>query len=315
MWRIFLIALTILFSCKSNDRTGLLEIKTLHDYPSASAIEYHNGKFYLIGDDATHLLVLDKNFRRVDSILLVSSSEKRIPKDIKPDLESIALDETGEGPVLFLAGSGSAYLSRNRAWKIFLQTSKTEGIRLDSIYQNLKNEGNLDVLNIEGICSIPNGFLMANRGHLGWRYNHLLRFDGEFPASDSNANFSKSLLLANQADTNSFSGVSGLDYSYVSGSLIISFSTEETRSSYDDGKIGKSYVGIVEKFVSQVSDTVRMNRLIDLNELDERFANNKIESACIVEETDKHFEIALCADNDDGSSTLFRLRISKQRER
>ena len=33
-----------------------VQIKKL-DYPSASAIEYYDGKLYLMGDDATKLLV------------------------------------------------------------------------------------------------------------------------------------------------------------------------------------------------------------------------------------------------------------------
>ena len=68
-----------------------VQIKKL-DYPSASAIEYFDEKLYVMGDDATNLLVLDTSLNIIDSIPLLSYPGKRIPKDIKPDLEASALN-------------------------------------------------------------------------------------------------------------------------------------------------------------------------------------------------------------------------------
>jgi hypothetical protein len=48
---------------------------TLSDFPSGSAIEFYNNHLYLVGDDATQLLVLDPSYKKVDSIELFKSSE------------------------------------------------------------------------------------------------------------------------------------------------------------------------------------------------------------------------------------------------
>ncbi|MND05646.1 hypothetical protein D3C83_265740 [compost metagenome] len=51
--------------------------------------------------------------------------------------------------------------------------------------------------------------------------------------------------------------------------------------------------------------------IIDLEEVDARFKGQKIESVCILKETKDFLHLALAADNDDGSSTLFRLVVEK----
>ena len=48
-----------------------------------------------------------------------------------------------------------------------------------------------------------------------------------------------------QKDTASFKGISGLCYAKESDQLIMTVSTEDTRNSYDDGAIGKSYLWII----------------------------------------------------------------------
>jgi hypothetical protein len=90
----------------------LKEIKPLPDYPSASGITYYNKQFYIIGDDASNLLILDSNLIIKDSIQLYSFAEKRIPKVVKPDLESITLIADNK---LLLLGSGSLSPTRNVA--------------------------------------------------------------------------------------------------------------------------------------------------------------------------------------------------------
>ena len=64
-----------------------IQIKKL-DYPSASAVEYFDGRLYIMGDDATALLVLDTNLNVLGQKPILSYSEKRISKEIKPDIEA-----------------------------------------------------------------------------------------------------------------------------------------------------------------------------------------------------------------------------------
>jgi len=89
-------------------------------------------------------------------------------------------------------------------------------------------------------------------------------------------------------------------------------STEDTRNSYDDGAIGKSYLWIVNNISNKLSSkTLTPDKIIDLEEIDPRFKNQKLESVTVIGETNDLILLALVADNDDGSSTICRMSIKK----
>jgi len=304
-----------------------VQIKKL-DYPSASSIEFYDGKLYLMGDDATKLLVLDTDLNIVDSIPIILYPENRIPKDIKPDLEASALS----GDNLFLFGSGSLSPYRNFAWKHNLKTPVSDGwtvypplsalkdtiialqnndrINLEPLFLKIKELG-IEQINIEGACFVSGKLILVNRGNKGYPHNHLIITDEKFLDNDSS--FQTFIIpLAPQKDTASFKGVSGLCYARESDQLILTVSTENTRNSYDDGAIGKSYLWIIDNISTKINDrTLGAKRVIDLEYIDSRFKGQKIESATVIKETDKLIYLALVADNDDGSSTVFKMSITK----
>jgi hypothetical protein len=89
-------------------------------------------------------------------------------------------------------------------------------------------------------------------------------------------------------------------------------STEDTKNSYEDGAIGKSYLWIISSISTKITDkALGSKRVIDLEYLNSRFKGQKIESATVIKETDKLIYLALVADNDDGSSTVFKMSITK----
>jgi len=282
-----------------------IQIKKL-DYPSASSIEYYDGKLYLMGDDATNLLVLDTSLNIVDSIPIISYSGNRIPKDIKPDLEASALNADN----LFLFGSGSLSPYRNFGWKYNLKTKEKDSINLEPLYLKAKA---LDVeqINIEGACFVAEKLILVNRGNKGYPHNHLIITDEKLWNNDSNIQISI-IPFASQKDTASFRGISGLCYAKESDKLILTVSTENTRSSYEDGAIGKSYLWIIDDISTKIiGRALGSKRVIDLEYIDSRFKGQKIESATVIKETDKLIYLALVADNDDGSSTVFKMSFAK----
>jgi hypothetical protein len=115
-----------------------------------------------------------------------------------------------------------------------------------------------------------------------------------------------------QKDTASFKGISGLCYVKERDQLIMTVSTEDTINSYTDGTNGKSYLWIINNFSNKLnSKTIGADKIIDIEEIDPRFKNQKIESATAIRETSKLITIVLVADNDDGSSTVFKMSITK----
>lgn len=95
-------------SCTEKMKKKSIVSKELTHYSSASGIEFVNNKIYLIGDDANSILIVDSNFNTIDSISLYKYSEKRIPKAVKADLESMTILPDGN---IFLCGSGYSYFT------------------------------------------------------------------------------------------------------------------------------------------------------------------------------------------------------------
>lgn len=301
-----LVFLTILLS-SCGSKHILKEVKTLDHYPSASAIEYVNGRFYIAGDDAAYILIADSNLVIIDSVALYSFSNQRIPKAIKPDIESMSVTPDNK---LLLPGSGSLAPYRSIAWLIDPAAPAKDSMRLDTFYNRLLVNG-IRELNIEGSCFIPGSFLLANRGSKGYPKNQLVFTSPQFWQRQAQVPVS-AILLGSNTDSTQFSGVSGMDYAPKSDRLILTVSTEDTRNSLDDGAIGKSYLWIIKSISAKRRwSAINPDEVIDLEETDSRFKGQKIESVCVVKESKSFIHLVLVADNDKGSSTLFRLVIHK----
>ena len=301
-----LFIVTILIpSCQSNNDQVMM--KSLDDYPSASAIEYINGKLYITGDDATGILVLDTNLHTIDSIPLIDYPGKRIPKEIKPDLESSVYFHD-KGTVLFLFGSGSLTPYRNNGWWYYFETNIKDSMSLQSLYTQIKKSG-IKELNIEGACITNQYLVLSNRGNKSDPENHLVITDRNFWNNDSSFQITV-IPVITDSDTSSFGGISGLCYAPEHDKLIMTVSTEDTRNSFEDGAIGKSYLWIVNQISSKIHDKdIHPDRIIDLEKIDSRFKGQKIESATVIRESKEQVQLVLVADNDKGSSSVFKLII------
>ncbi|NOT51078.1 MAG: hypothetical protein HOP10_07350 [Chitinophagaceae bacterium] len=306
MRNLFLILFTLLIvsGCKKEKKISV-EVKELPNYPSASGIEYLNGQVYIVGDDANRLLVLDSNLIAIDSITLYAFIEKRIPKNVKADLEGISFTPDKK---LLIAGSGSLAPYRNIAWMVDPVTKQKDILLLDTFYQRLKQNG-INEVNIEGIASMSGWIVLSNRGNKGYPKNHLIFTEMNFWKRQPDVEISVALAGFN-SDTSSFNGVSGMTYSAKTDALIMTVSTEDTRNSLDDGAIGKSYLWIIKNISSKRRwKAINPDKIIDLDETDARFKGHKIESVCIMKEKDRSYHLLLAADNDNGSSTLFKLVV------
>jgi len=303
-----LLLYVFIFLLSCNNNVVIKDVIAIPTYPSASGIEYYDKHFYLIGDDANSILLLDSNLLISDSIRLYDFPEKRIPKAIKPDLESIALLKDSS---LLLLGSGSISPYRNVGWLINPLSRSEILLQLDTFYQRLQLNG-IQELNIEGVCAVQGFVVLANRGNKNYRKNQLIIAANKFWNKQSSSAFSV-IPVGTNADSTVFNGISGLAYSQKSDRLIITVSTEDTRNSIDDGEIGKSYLWIISNFSSKLNwKAINPNTIIELEKADQRFKKQKIESATITGETNKFINVVLAVDNDDGSSTLFQLAVEKE---
>ncbi|HEX4877240.1 MAG TPA: hypothetical protein VFV31_11260, partial [Chitinophagaceae bacterium] len=185
-----------------------------------------------------------------------------------------------------------------------------DSLRLDTFYQRLLLSG-INELNIEGATAIPGHFVLSSRGSKGYRKNHLIITDKRFWEKQSLCSI-HTMLAGTNTDSSTFSGISGLAYAGKSDRLLLTVSTEDTRNAIDDGAIGKSYLWFISNFSAKRRwKAVNPDKIIDLETIDPRFKGQKIESVCITKETTDFLHLVLAADNDNGSSTLFKVIIQK----
>lgn len=290
----------------------LVQTISLPSYPSGSVVVYKEGRYFVAGDDAADLLVLDSTFKNSVTLNLVPFQGKRMPKSKKADLEAGTWfkDKNEEG--LLLMGSGSLAPHRNSGWivKPFQDAKRT--FRLDTFYDRLQQAG-IRQLNIEGVAQLPGWYVIACRGNISYKKNHLVFARHRFWDNQAKVQFHVALLGGNEAGK-PFSGVSGMDYSYRSDRLFLTASTEHTSSVSGDGEIGKSYMWIIRSMNRMVNyEAVNPFEIIDLEKEDKRFKGEKIESVSVVSETKDETGLILVSDNDNGKTTLFHVIVKHKK--
>jgi hypothetical protein len=284
------------------------KVITIQHYASGSGTVFHRDILYLIGDDMSYVLMLDANLNIVDSFPLADLQQKRIAKEKKQDLEAATVVRINRTPFLMFFGSGSLDPYRNSAWLINLRTGEKTEFNLIEWYQRLAQQGIAEV-NIEGATWIPGGLLLSNRGNKSFPKNHLILTTTEFFRKQDRAK-AKLIKVGGNEDTTSFSGVSGLEYSQRTDRLLLTVSTENTFSAQEDGSIGKSYLWIINNISSKKRmAALNPDRVFDLEALDRRFAGHKIESVSITSENREEMELVLVADNDQGNTVLFKMKL------
>jgi hypothetical protein len=285
------------------------EIKLLADYPSGSALTFLNDSLYLVGDDAPWLLVMDAHLNVIHRSVLVETAEKRIPKNLKQDLEAMAVISLRQTKSLLLMGSGST--GQRMFCNLLTPGSKEMNVYdLRSFCRRIQDAGIKDV-NIEGVAAIPGGLVLASRGNKSFPRNYLVFTDQFFFKDPDSVDF-KLVQAGSNTDTAFFNGISGLEYAAGSDKLLVTVSTENTYNSYTDGSIGKSFLWIINDITTRKRFThVNPDRIIDLEKEDARFKGHKIESVCILSENRKEMELVLAADDDNGQTLLFKVQVRK----
>ncbi len=299
----------LLMSC--DQKEGLLQrTELLVNYPSGSALSFLDNRLYLVGDDAPSILVMDEAFATKGKIRISEISSPRIPKKSKQDMEGMAVLRTGKNVSLLLVGSGSLAPFRNFCQVITPGSNYKSTYDLGKFYRRLGLEG-ITQVNIEGAAAIPGGVALASRGSKGFPWNHLVFTGNDFYRYPDSAAFNI-VRVGTNTDTAVFNGISGLEYAAASDKLLMTVSTENTYNSYSDGSIGKSYLWIINDISTRKKISyINPDRIIDLEQLDQRFAGHKIESVCIIRETRQEWFLVLAADDDKGQTLLFKLQLKK----
>ena len=290
----------------------LLKSFALPDFPSGSSINYHDEKFYLIGDDANTILILDREYHQIDSWTLFSFAEKRIPKPAKVDLEASTIITVDGYDHLLIAGSGA---TPQREQLILIPLSGLENtckpliIHNHIFVQRLQAMG-IDTINIEGITSVGKNLILSNRSNRKNNSNHLIITAIDFWKHQAEAEL-KIMPIHIPVINNDAPGVSEICYVASEDLLLLTFSSELTDNAYDDGAIGNSYLGCIYHITRKIQQpTLAIDSIFNLTDIHSDFKNEKIEGVCVESIFGNTLILHLVSDNDLGESKLFKLSLT-----
>lgn len=284
----------------------------LNNFPSGSAINYYNGKLYLIGDDANNMLILDNDYREMDVIQLFDHSEKRIPKAQKADFETAVFVHVNDQIHLLALGSASRK-ERETGMLIPLPISDAmlpapQTFWNTEFINRVKTKG-ITAVNIEGAALIGDQLILSNRGNNTNQENHLIITESDF-WNRQNETVISVVRVVMPLNTEGFPGVSELCYIASKDMLLFTLSSEATDNAYDDGVIGDSYIGWVNDIHQKLQQPdIILDGLINLSEVNQSFKGEKIEGVCIASVNGNELVLHLVADNDQGESRLFNITL------
>lgn len=227
--------------------------KTYASLPSASGIALVDSTYYVVGDDSPFLYRLDRQFSQTWKLALFDTTgfaTGRLPKAVKPDLESIAHFTYGRDNMLLLPGSGSGEM-RNRAFLVNL-TDKMQVQELDfsRLYTFLKRVLRFETegdLNLEGLA-MDNTYTYLLQRALGASTNMLLRFDTQaFKQFLMNKGNLPAVAVYHFELPQVGGHKTGFSGAYTLGSqLFFTASAEDTPNAVADGEVIGSIIGVID---------------------------------------------------------------------
>jgi hypothetical protein len=286
------------------------EQKLLNSIPSASGLAIENDTAWIVGDDATSIYRLNLTSFEQQKIPLkgFDTAQYRLPKPVKHDLECANLISYNNKQYLLAFGSGS--LEPYRDSVLLLNTNDTADQQLISVqpfYKELQRLTGTDSTqwNIEGSTLAGDSLIVCNRGnnvlisfHADSFMHYLLFAGAPIPAID----FHKANLPQIEGKEARLSGICTLDETH----LLFSASVEDTPDWVSDGPILGSFVGIY----SLKEKKVLASHL--LRNKQGAIVKEKLESIEILHKEGGTITCIAMADNDNGTSGLFRLKLMMQ---
>ena len=257
---------------------------------SASGLLFHNDSLYIISDNSSYLYEYQINKKELTKIALNTNPEENIPKKEKLDFESITKNENK----LYLFGSGSTE-NRNLMMTYHLENQKIKQKDLNKLYIELRKLANLkkDELNIEGAISIEDKMYLFQRGNGGTGKN------GLFIVEDDKT---KPMYF----HPISLPKINSVEYTFTDAILVhdkfyFLASAENSNSTYLDGEIFGSLVGILNPKTFEVEQTIQISD------------QHKFEGITFYKESATEFEFLLCEDNDTEllESKIYKLKLKK----
>lgn len=230
-------------------RADIVKRISLPQVHSASGLVVEDKQAWMIGDDSPWIYLTNLDGQIQERYLITTqdtSQDGRIPKPIKPDFEM--LERVPETRLLLCMGSGSKRETRSAItlWHTERHEATLTGQFPDFMDQLASMlEGENVELNLEGAAFFKSDLVLLNRYPralftMDWaEIQQYWLGIADFPQISS-------VQYLDDPHQHAQVGFSGLTYFPHLSSLLFSASTEGTNNAYDDGKIGTSYLGLIQ---------------------------------------------------------------------
>lgn len=258
---------------------------------SASGLVFNGNSLFLIADNSTYLYEYQLNDSVLNKIPLVENAQENIPKKNKPDFESI-LKKDKE---IYVFGSGSTpnrmnYLAYN------IETKTIVSYDLSKILGYFSSQFNIqqDELNIEGIVYNNELIYFFQRGNGKNKVNAVFIFHN---FGNNKPEFRLiTLPKINEVEATFTDAV------MVEDKIYFLASAENSNSTYDDGEVMGSLIGILNPITLAVEKTVIISN------------TQKFEGITLFSNTNEKLEFLLCEDNDTEvlESTIYKMTFPKE---
>lgn len=302
---------------------AILSSKNYINLPSASGLEKVGNRYFILSDDSPYLYQLNEQQKVTKKYALIDTSNfkgGRIPKAIKPDLESMSQLIYGRDTLLLLLGSGSA-ATRNGGFLVNVtENYAVRPLDLTRFYTFLKRVLKIEtdgILNIEGLA-IDKAYAYLLQRPFGGRPNVLFRFnaddfkdfilrDGPIPA-----------VAVYHFDLPALNGVpSGFSGAYALGDkLFFTASVENTPDAIQDGEVLGSFVGIIPLRDLPYATNPASPLLVPVAQLKASGGTafkGKAESLVVTELVKDKYKVVIVTDDDQGSSEMLEVELYVQK--
>jgi hypothetical protein len=285
----------------------LIDYKELPDLPVGSNLEFFNDSIYLVDDDASDMVVLNKKWQTLATHHLLVNGDPKIAPKSKSDFEATTIIEVNSIPRLLVLGF-DVKDNHHKAILINLDDHTKEEYDISEFYNRLKET--VGIINIESAAIVLGKLVLCNRDHKASPENHIIVTDADFYRNQSGAEITTVSFDLPQTSRQVI-GLSGLAYSYKNDWLVVTLLTESSAGADAPG-VGDSYLAVIENASRKVvRKKMKVNTLFHLSETDEAFTGFNMQSVCVRSEKNARLKLFLLAENKTGSNSVFTVRVKE----
>jgi hypothetical protein len=284
----------------------LLDYREIPDLPVGSNVEFFNDTLYLVDDDASDMVAINKKWQIQATHKLLRIDDPKILPGSKSDFEATTIVEVNSIPRLLVMGF-DAKDNHHKAILVNLDDLTKEEFDISIFYNRLKET--VGVINIESAAIVLGKLILCNRDHKAAPEKHIIVTDADFYKSQETAEITTISFDLPQTPKQVV-GLSGLTYSYKNDWLVVTLLSEGADK--DHNTTGDSYLAIIENASRKVvRKKMKVNALFHLNEANKGFTGYNMQSLCIRSDKSRRVKLYLLADNKSGKNGVFTVRVKE----